>query len=206
MPTRPASGAFFGAPERSTNQAGLSASLNKQVNKKLRFAVFAGTVFNAFDFDFGAGSRFPRISPAALAGSSQLDPGAGQQYDFGLGVEYKPIDPLRISLDYNKSRLVRDDTGLTAFDSNIATLRSTYQFTRFTFVRARLDYDSIQSNVKGQFLFGWNPNPGTAFYVGYNDDFNYNGFNPYTGQLEPRFERNGRTFFIRMSYLFRKSF
>jgi hypothetical protein len=176
------------------------------VNKKINFGVFAGTIFNAFDFDFGGGERYPRVSPAALAGSSQLDPGPGQQYDFGFDVEFKPINPLRVSLEYNKSRLVRDDTKQTAFDSNILTVRSTYQFTRFTFVRTRVDYDSLQSNVKGQLLFGWNPNPGTAFYVGYNDDFNYNGFSPYTGQLERNFERNGRTFFIRASYLFRKSF
>ena len=71
---------------------------------------------------------------------------------------------------------------------------------------ARWDYDSMRSNAAGQMLFGWNPNPGTAFYVGYNDDFNYNGFNRFTGQYEPRFERNSRTFFIRASYLFRKSF
>ena len=204
--TRPDGGAFFGDSERSTYQGWLSASLNKQVNKKINFSVFGGTIFNTYDFDFGAGRRFPRVSRAALAGFGQLDPGAGQQYNFGFGAEYKPINPLRFSLNYNKSLLVRDDTNKTAYDSNILTLRSTYQFTRFTFVRARLDYDSIQSNVKGQFLFGWNPNPGTAFYVGYNDDFNYNGFSPYTGQLEPRFERNGRTFFIRASYLFRKSF
>lgn len=204
--TRPTGGAFFGEPERSTYQGWLSVSLDKQVNKKINLSVFGGTIFNAFDFDFGAGERFPRVSPAALAGFDQLDPGAGQQYDFGFGAEYKPINPLRFSLSYNKSRLVRDDTDRTAYDSNILTLRSTYQFTRFTFIRTRMDYDSIQSNVKGQFLFGWNPSPGTAFYVGYNDDFNYNGFSPYTGQLEPRFERNGRTFFIRASYLFRKSF
>jgi hypothetical protein len=64
----------------------------------------------------------------------------------------------------------------------------------------------MSSNVSGQMLLGWNPSPGTAFYAGYNDNFNYNGFNPYTGQFEPRFERNNRTFFIRASYLFRKSF
>ena len=48
--------------------------------------------------------------------------------------------------------------------------------------------------------------PGTAFYAGYNDNFNYNGVNPFTGNLENGFERNSRTFFIRASYLFRKSF
>jgi hypothetical protein len=111
-----------------------------------------------------------------------------------------------MSFEYRKSRLKRQDTGLIAFDTNIFTLRSTYQFTRFTYVRARWDYDTLNANASGQLLFGWNPNPGTAFYVGYNDNFNYKGFSPYTGQFEPGFERNSRTFFIRASYLFRKSF
>jgi len=70
----------------------------------------------------------------------------------------------------------------------------------------QIDFDSLQSNAKGQFLFGWTPNPGTAFYVGYNDDINRRGFNPFTGQLEPGLHPNGRTFFIKMSYLFRRSF
>ena len=60
--------------------------------------------------------------------------------------------------------------------------------------------------MRGQFLLGWAPNPGTAFYVGYNDDLNLNGFNPFSENLEPGFRRNGRTFFIKMSYLFRRSF
>ena len=99
-----------------------------------------------------------------------------------------------------------DRAHVLAFDENIVSLRATYQFTRFIFARGRIDFDSIASNVKGQFLFGWTPNPGTAFYAGYNDDFNRRGFSPFTGQLEPGLRRNGRTFFIKMSYLFRKSF
>ena len=100
----------------------------------------------------------------------------------------------------------RNDTGLLAFDENIVSIKGRYQFTRFIFARGRIDFDSIASNYKGQFLFGWTPNPGTALYIGYNDDLNRNGFNPFTGQLEPGFRRNGRTFFVKMSYLFRKSF
>ncbi|CAN5668239.1 hypothetical protein BH18ACI1_BH18ACI1_16100 [soil metagenome] len=189
-----------------------------------------------FDFGNGLGSgfetRFPRISPAYLSylnspeyleylrlrainpgdpnnfapNQPPLDPGRGQSFDAEVGFEYKPIDPLRISLDYQKSKLTRYDTDKAAFDANIISLRSTYQFTRFIFARTRIDYNSLSSNVSGQMLLGWNPSPGTACYIGYNDNFNYNGFNPYTGQLEPRFERNTRTFFIRASYLFRKSF
>jgi hypothetical protein len=121
-------------------------------------------------------------------------------------LKYKPITPLRISLDYTKSQLTRYDTDRVAFDTNIFTLRSTYQFSRFTFVRARWDYESLSSRVGGQLLFGWNPNPGTAFYVGYNNGFTYNGFNPYSEVYKPRIGLNQQVFFIRASYLFRKSF
>ncbi|PYS89224.1 MAG: hypothetical protein DMF64_18275, partial [Acidobacteria bacterium] len=95
---------------------------------------------------------------------------------------------------------------LVAFDDNIYTWRTTYQFTRFTFARVRFDYDTIPSQLRINALVGWTPNPGTAFYVGYNDDLTRNGLSPFTGQLEPGFRRNGRTFFIKMSYLFRRSF
>ncbi|MCY7375194.1 MAG: hypothetical protein LH472_04390 [Pyrinomonadaceae bacterium] len=226
------SGAFFGAPTRSATQPYFSFNLSKTVNKQLSFYSFVNSTFNSFDFDFGAGNRFPRASPAfqtylnspeygeyirlllinpsdpniIFPNPPALDPGKGWQFDATVGGDYKPINPLRIALEYTKSRLTRSDNNRTAYDTNIVTLRSTYQFTRFTFLRTRVDYDSLSSNVSGQILAGYNPNPGTAFYVGYNDNFNYNGFSPFTGQLEPRFERNSRTFFIRASYLFRKSF
>lgn len=229
-------GAFFGAPERSATQPYFSVNVNKTFNKRFSAYGFVGSIFNAFDFDFGGGGKFDRVSPAYSTYSNSpqyleylrllaiyqadpdnnvkpdppptpgLDPGTGYQFDAQIGAEYKPIDPLRISLEVTKSRLKRNDNDRVAFDTNIFSLRSTYQFSRFTFTRFRLDYDTLSRNVSGQALFGWNPNPGTAFYVGYNDNFNYNGFSPITGQFEPRFERNSRTFFIRASYLFRKSF
>ncbi|HXG83301.1 MAG TPA: DUF5916 domain-containing protein [Pyrinomonadaceae bacterium] len=227
--TRP-NGAFFGNSERSIWQQHASANLNSSPNKKISFGAGAGFSNNALDFDFGGGRRFPRVSGAFVNYQTAYDeylrrlaenpndstnreprvpgqdPGAGREYGIGAGITYKPIDPLRVSFEYRKSHLTRKDTGRDAFDSNIFTVRSTYQFTRFTFARVRWDYDSLNSNASGQMLLGWNPNPGTALYVGYNDNFNYNGFSPYTGQLEPRFERNSRTFFIRASYLFRRSF
>jgi hypothetical protein len=232
------SGAFVGEPTRSARQPYFSVNLEKNVNKQLFIYGFVGSIFNAIDYDFGSGQRYPRASPAfesylvspeyqnfltqlyayqinpvgvlpdafEIAPPPGLDPGTGYQFDAEFGGEYKPVDPLRISLNYRKSRLKREDSGKVAFDSNLFQIKSTYQFSRFTFVRARLDYDSIRRNYGGQFLVGWNPNPGTAFYVGYNDTFNYSGFNPHTGQHEPGFARNNRTFFIRASYLFRKSF
>ena len=79
-------------------------------------------------------------------------------------------------------------------------------FRRFAFARARVEYNTLNSNARAQFLLGWTPNPGTALYAGYNDDVNRGYYNPYSGDLESGFRRNGRTFFIKMSYLFRRSF
>ena len=178
-----------------------------QFNKRFAVGGFVGFINNSFDFDFGGGNRYPRISPSALSGDNRLDPGAGKQFDLDVSVEYKPIDPLRFSLEYTKSRLVRNDTG-----KNRVSTRTSSRCVRLINL---LDFFSRDCGLimilsllisAGSFSSGYNPSPGTAFYVGYNDNFNYNGFNPYNGQLEPQFARNSRTFFIRASYLFRKSF
>jgi hypothetical protein len=216
---------FWGADEeRSAYNKGLYVFAGSTPMKKVDFNMFMNRVAGSLDFDFGAGPRYPRVSiPAVAARNAQAaglcsgptpppvcvapqDPGPGGFLHFDATVNYRPSTPLNLSLSFTKERLRRYDTGLLAFDENIVSLRSTYQFTRFIFARGRIDYDSLASNVKGQFLFGWTPNPGTALYIGYNDDLSRNGFNPFSGQLEPGFRRNGRTFFIKMSYLFRKSF
>lgn len=200
-------GAFFGSdPERSTNYRVLYGFIESFFNRKYSGELVVINVWNGFDFDFGAGPNFPRVSPAALANpSAPLDPGPGRQFRIEANFNYQPTSALNMSLEYTKSRLTRNDTGLVAFDDNIFSFRSVYQFTRNSFARARLDYSTLDARMRAQVLFGYTPSPGTALYVGYNDDLNRNGFNPFTGQLEPGFRRNGRTFFIKMSYLFQRS-
>jgi hypothetical protein len=210
--------------ERSSSNHGLYFFGGSTPSKKYNFNFFLNRRWGDFDFDFGAGPKFPRVSPTAIAataaranglcvGNNQpavcnapQDPGPGDFLHFDGSFTYQPTSALSATLSLTKERLRRYDTGLLAFDENIVSLRSTYQFSRFLFARGRIDFDSIASNYKGQFLLGYTPNPGTALYVGYNDDLNRRGFNPFSGQLEPGFRRNGRTFFIKMSYLFRKSF
>ncbi|HSB28740.1 MAG TPA: DUF5916 domain-containing protein [Pyrinomonadaceae bacterium] len=217
--------------ERSTPTKGIYTFGGSSPSKKYNFNYFVGRFWGSMDFDFGAGPKYPRISPTALAQADAIaagkckekdengnpltlppvcrapqDPGPGDSWRVDAGFTYQPTAAFNANFNYTKERLTRYDTGRVAFDENIYSLRTTYQFTRFIFARGRVDYDTLGTAVKGQFLFGWTPNPGTAFYVGYNDDLNRNGFNPFTRQLEPGFRRNGRTFFIKMSYLFRRSF
>jgi hypothetical protein len=147
------------------------------------------------------------VSPAALIDpDAPLDPGPGELWEANATFEYQPINALNTSIDYTFNKLTRNDTHLVAYKDNIISSRTTYQFTRFLFTRARVDYETLTSTARAQFLLGWTPNPGTAFYLGYNDDLTRNGFSPFTGQLEPGFRRNGRTFFVKFSYLIRKSF
>src|SRR5262249_35996449 len=151
--------------------------------KKYSLSGSIGYTWGALDFDFGAAPHFPRVSAAALADpNAPLDPGPGRLFEVRGDFTYQPTDALRISLDYTKSRLTRDDTGRVAYNENIYSMRATYQFTRFTFTRARIDFDSIAANARGEFLFGWTPNPGTSLYIGYNDDLNVNGFSPFTAE------------------------
>ena len=225
----------FGAPAFSNQRPEVSATsknffayTGSSPTKRITFNYFYGYRVGQLDFDFGNGRRYPRVSASALAQREAqaaglctktkendalpaaclgaLDPGEGGFLYTNGGVTYKASNALNMSLSFSKNRLVRDDTGRVAFDSNIASFRTTYQFTRFAFARARVDYSSLTSNYRGQFLFGWTPNPGTALYVGYNDDVNNAYFNPFSGQAEQGFRRNSRNFFIKASYLFRRSF
>lgn len=216
--------------ERSSSNRGLYFYAQSTPTKKINFNFFVNRRWGAMDYDFGAGLLYPRVSAVALATAAvvdtvlcrntdgtprdplpsfcraPLDPGPGDFLHFDGGITFQPTTAFSTTLNFTKERLRRYDTGQLAFDENIVSLRGTYQFSRFLFARGRIDFDSIASNVKGQFLFGYTPNPGTAFYVGYNDDLNRHGFNPFSGVLEPGLRRNGRVFFIKMSYLFRKSF
>jgi len=201
------SGSFFGEPERSTRQWNPYVFGGTRFSKKYHARVFLNYYQNSFDFDFGAGPKYPRVSPAALIDpNAPLDPGPGSFWDVNATFEYQPINALKTSIDYTFNKLTRNDTHLVAYKDNIISSHTTYQFTRFLFTRARVDYETLSSNARAQFLLGWTPNPGTAFYLGYNDDLTRNGFSPFTGQLEPGFRRNGRTFFVKFSYLIRKSF
>jgi hypothetical protein len=208
--TRPV-GAFSGSEsERSAYKREIFGFIETSPTKQFFGFFLLSHIDGQLDYDLGAGRRFPRVSPIALLNPNNpdvpFDPGPGREWYVEASLRYQPTSELQISLNYNKDRLVRKDNGRLAFDDNIYSLRSTYQFTRNVFARLRLDYSTVSARIRPQLVFGWTPSPGTAVYAGYNDDYNHNYYNPFNGLYEPGFRRNGRTFFIKASYLFRKSF
>jgi len=224
-----------GAFARNTSERGahfnaVQGFIETTPNKQWHLFFFLDHTWGLMDYDFGAGPDFPRASlafrtylaqcaadpasclphppkPAAVQVPG-LDPGPGDQLLIESTVRYQPTTAFQTQLNYTKRRLVRHDTELVAFDDNLFSSRSVYQFTRNTFARLRLDYSTLDHRIRPQFVLGWTPSPGTALYAGYNDDINYNGYNPFIKPAlqEPGFRSNGRTFFIKASYLFKKSF
>ncbi len=214
------SGAFFGpSSERSTRRNEVYGFVEAAPIKQLFFLSVVSYMWGPMDYDFGNGPKYPRVSAAYIAWQETcvpdptctqpapaLDPGSGDMLYLEKSIRYQPTTALQMQASYNRRRLTRHDTGRVAFDDNILSVRSTYQFTRDVFARVRIDYSNIQSRIRPQFIVGWAPSPGKALYIGYNDDLNFNGYNRFTGQYEPGFRGNGRSLFIKMSYLFKRSF
>jgi hypothetical protein len=200
---------FYGeSNERSSNKQHLSFYMGSNPSKKIQFNAQVTHRWGHFDLDFGNGDKYPRVSPAALllGQDAPLDPGRGGLLQFSGGLTYQPTNTLSASFSINHQRLKRYDTGRVAYDVNILTTRGTYQFSKASFARLILDYNTLNSRLRAQALFGWTPSPGTAFYAGYNDDLNYDSRHPFTAQIVPGFRRNSRTVFIKMSYLIRRGF
>lgn len=207
-PSKPNQGAFFGDPTRSAAFWCYQLFTESTPNKQLYLYWFMDYTHGLMEYDFGASRNYPRVSAAALAfgPGAPLDPGPGNQLLMDATIRYQPTTAFQTQLDYHKQRLRRHDTGLIAFDENLFSSRSTYQFTRTMFARLRVDYTTLGRRVRPQFVMGWTPSPGTAIYAGYNGDLGFNNYNPYTGRFEPGFQTTGRNFFIKMSYLFKRSF
>ncbi len=197
-------GAFFGKDQRSVVWQGGNIQIGSSPTEAFAFSLTLSDSANTYDYDFGAGPKFPRVSPAALADpDAPLDPGPARAREVNLDMTWRPIDALRSSIEATRSKMVRNDTGLTAYDATLVSWRTTYQFTPFTFVRLRTDWSSADATLRGQYLFGWTPNPGTAIYAGYTDVATIDGFDERTGARVAGYRRNGRTVFLKVSYLLR---
>jgi hypothetical protein len=198
-------GAFVGDSERSTSWEGFVLQAGTAPAEALAFSVTWSDSFDVFDYDFGAGPKFPRVSPAALVDpDAPLDPGPATSRSLGGDVTWRPIDALRLSLEASRNTLVRNDNGRTAYNATLVSWGTTYQLTRFAFLRLRTDWDSASATLRGQYLFGWTPNPGTAIYAGYNDAATIDGFDPGTGAAVRGYQRTGRTLFVKLSYMLRR--
>ena len=140
------------------------------------------------------------------------------------------FQPIRQITDDNTYLLDRDHSvkdGQLVYESQTFRTKLNYQFTRAFSARVIVEYDSTLANpletslprtkeVQTQALLTWLPHPGTAIYIGYNNDIQNldralcnrlpgGGCDPNNtvAPRSPLYLNDGRQFFVKASYLFR---
>lgn len=163
----------------------------------------------------------PNYNPVAGAPPSLLH----ENYLQAL-VTVQPIGSLTIDNTYLLDRNFSAKTGVFTFENQVLRTKWNYQFTRALSARVIVEYDSLLVNpvetslvrtkeVQTQALLTWLPHPGTAVYLGYNNDLQnldhqlcsrQDGVcDPAQPVLQhgPGYLNSGRQFFLKASYLLR---
>ena len=129
-------------------------------------------------------------------------PFKGDYFSSGFGFTLQPNSKLNLTLSLHHSRLRRETEKI--YDVNIIYSRTTYQFNKYLFARAIIQYDSYKKNLLTDILASFTFIPGTVIHLGYGGLYENRGWEndiwiPGQGNL-----RNmKRSFFFKASYLWR---
>jgi len=145
-----------------------------------------------------------------------------------LDANVRPTDRLRLTGDLTCQDYWRRSDGSLAGRNAIPRLKVEYQFTRSIFFRAVAEYDLAEhddlrdetrtffpliingaralatrsASLHGDWLFSYQPNPGTVLFFGYGTEADANP-NPRDRFTYQPLVRSNDYFFVKLSYLFR---
>jgi hypothetical protein len=137
-----------------------------------------------FYLQVGDGIFYEKISP--YLGYSRLINGS---------VMLRPNSRLSEELSLIKSTFWQEKAGKLVYDYNIIRSKSTYQFTKKLFLRTILEYNSYWKELTSDILLSYMHNYGTVFFIGYGG--------LYDRDELMHLRQNSRSFFIKLSYLWR---
>jgi hypothetical protein len=170
---------------------------------------------------------------AIRGGNVNYNPAAGKepslmnQQSVQLLFTLQPTRQLTADNTYLLDRDFAVSNGAFVYESQTFRTKMNYQFTRAISARVIVEYDTTLANaaqttiprtrqVGTQALLTWLPHPGTAVYIGYNNDLQNldralcnrlpSGACDPNNETVPRssnFLNDGRQVFIKASYLFR---
>lgn len=129
-------------------------------------------------------------------------PFKGNYVGAGFGFTLQPNSKLSLTLSLHHSHLKRETEEI--YNVNIIYSRTTYQFNKYLFARAIIQYDSYKKNLLTDILASFTFIPGTVIHIGYGglhekQDWRNEQWIPGHGRL-----RNmRRSFFFKASYLWR---
>jgi len=181
------------------------------------------------------GAPLPQLNfniQSIRGGNVNYNPVAGRapslmnQFNVQALITVQPIRQLTLDNTYLLDRDHSVASGALVYESQTFRTKINYQFTRSISARVIVEYDSTLANpaetslrrikqIGTQALLTWLPYPGTAVYIGYNDNLQNlnralcartpNGACDTTITLPraPQYLNDGRQIFLKASYLFR---
>ena len=139
-------------------------------------------------------------------GSIFYDPEApypGQGNRANAQVEYQPTEKLDFIFSLSYSDFFRRSDRSKVYDYAIVRNFSTFQFNKYFFLRAILEYNTYRKRMTLDTLASFTYIPGTVFYVGYGSAFERIHWTGREYEESDRFRETKRGFFFKMSYLWR---
>ena len=169
--------------ERAVNRSGIGCQLWTQLTKQLYIE-----------------GRYRR------QGAIFYDPAAPYQ-GYGnaasLDVTYQPSDKLDFGLSYIYTDFYRQSDKTKVYDYGILRSRNTFQFNKYLFVRAIVEYNSFRDRLTLDGLISFTYIPGTVVFVGYGSAFDQLEWTGRDYAPSRRFLETQRGFFFKVSYLWR---
>lgn len=114
-------------------------------------------------------------------------------------------DNFNAQMEYNYSDLKSKETGEPLFTVHILRSKNTYQFNKYLFFRAIVQYNSYTKVLAPNLLASFTYIPGTVVHLGYGSIYEQSRWDASVGDnINSRdFRRQVQGFFFKASYLFR---
>ncbi|MFQ6083095.1 MAG: DUF5916 domain-containing protein [Candidatus Aminicenantia bacterium] len=109
--------------------------------------------------------------------------------------DLRPLTNLKTSYNFSNSKFFKEIRGEKVYDVNILRQKITFQISKTLSLRLITDYHSYYKKLFNSLLLSWEYNPGTTFYLGFDDTQRKDEFEV--------FQRAKRTFFVKFSYWWR---
>ncbi|MGD2122166.1 MAG: DUF5916 domain-containing protein [Gemmatimonadota bacterium] len=134
------------------------------------------------------------------------DPYQGESTRATAGFTYQPSDKLQADANLTYVDFTRESDGEKIYDYPIYWGRLTYQLNRYLFFRGILEYNEYKNELLTDLLASFTYIPETVVHVGYGtlrDKVRWGG--PEWGYVDSdEFLETKRSFFVKMSYLWRR--
>ena len=93
-------------------------------------------------------------------------PELGDRRNTSMDAWFNVSDQFFIGANIRQSELKSKITGEDFFSGYIGSLKSTYQFSKYSFLKLTYEYNNFNEDSYLQALFQWQPDSATIFYLG----------------------------------------